>query len=37
MSQLRVNTITDEAMETGNVPSVEDVIKALPKWSGGLG
>ena len=23
-----------EAMETGNVPSVEDVIKALPKWSG---
>jgi len=23
-----------EAMETGNVPSVEDVIEALPKWSG---
>jgi hypothetical protein len=23
-----------EAMETGNVPSVDDVIEALPKWSG---
>jgi hypothetical protein len=23
-----------EAMDTGNVPSVEDVIEALPKWSG---
>jgi hypothetical protein len=23
-----------EAMQTGNVPSVEDVIEALPKWSG---
>jgi hypothetical protein len=26
-----------EAMETGIAPSVDDVLKALPKWSGGLG
>ena len=26
-----------EAMETGIAPSVEEVIEALPKWSGGLG